>query len=52
MHQNHEPREPYSLCDTGATLPCGPTAFLKEKIKRKNLREGVKVATFPSFLSP
>jgi hypothetical protein len=28
MHQNHEPREPYSLCDTGATLPCGPTGTL------------------------
>ncbi len=26
----HELREPYSLCDTGATLPCGPTLVQAE----------------------
>ncbi len=30
MHFTHELREPYSLCDTGATLPCGPTVTLEE----------------------
>ncbi len=34
MHYIHELRELYSLCDTGATLPCGPTASMPLKLLR------------------